>query len=183
MRTATIVFAFMILGSGLEATAQQESSGKPKELKWIQGSVGVWDASIEVWPQGPDGASIKFKGVETNKAYGEYWISSDFDSSFMGQEQKIHSIVGYDLDKKKLVGTIVDAGPYAATMTGEFVEKDNAVKWVTQAKGLDGKPMVQNTVLTNKSATERELVMLVPGKEGKFNTFMRIVFTKRDAKK
>ena len=146
----------------------------------MKASIGVWDAEIEIWPQGPDSPSITFKGVEENRPYGEYWIASDFDSEFMGQTMKVHSIVGYDLDKKELVGTVIDHGPYAASMTGDYDVKSKTVRWKTEAKDANGKPMLQKTLTTQKKSNERVLVLMVPGKKKtEFTKFMQIRFVKR----
>ena len=146
----------------------------------LKASIGVWDAEIEVWPQGPDAASIKFKGVETNRPYGQYWIASDFDSEFMGQTMKVHSIVGYDLQQMKLVGMVIDHGPYAATMTGVYHRESNSVQWTTAARDPGGKPLVQRTMVTQKSDDVRILVLSVPGQQkSQFITFMKIRFTRR----
>ena len=170
----------LILASALSCVAQDKPKSAPAELGVLKASIGVWDAEIESWPKGPDSPSIKFKGVETNRAYGKHWIASDFDFTFMGQTMKIHSIVGYDLDKKKLVGKIIDHGPYAATMTGEYDAKTKTVRWVTEAKTIDGKRMVQKTSVTQKDANTRVLLMLVPGKKkGEFHKVMQITFVKR----
>lgn len=160
--------------------AQEKAKSKPIELEVLKASIGVWDATIEVWPMGQDSPSIKFKGVETIKPYGEYWIASDFDSTFMGQTMTVHSIVGYDLDKKQLVGKIIDHGPYAATMTGKYDKKSKTVRWLTKAKDLNGKPMVQRTQITQKNANERVLVLMMPGKKkNEFTKSMQIRFVKR----
>jgi hypothetical protein len=164
----------------LSCFAQEEPMSKPIELEVLKASAGVWDAEIEVWPEGPDSSSTKFKGVETNRPYGEYWIASDFDSEFDGQTMKIHSLVGYDLDKKKMVGKVIDHGPYAATMTGEYNEKTKTVHWMTEAKDQNGKPMLQKTLVTQVNADERLLILMVPGKKkDEFTKFMQIRFVKR----
>lgn len=173
--STTLIFSLAISGM-----AQEKSPRKPIELEILKASVGVWDAEIEVWAEGPTAPSIKFKGVETNRAFGEYWIASDFDSEFMGQTQKLHSIVGYNLDQKKLVGTVIDHGPYSATMTGEYDKDSKTVHWKTEAKDTDGKPMLQKASITHKNADERILVMNVPGKKkGEFTKFMQIRFVRR----
>ena len=98
----------------------------------------------------------------------------------MGQTTKVHSIVGYDLDKKKMVGTVIDHGPYAATMTGDYDEKAKTVHWTTEAKDEDGKPMLQKTLVTQRNADERLLVLMVPGQENdEFTKCMQIKFVKR----
>lgn len=169
-----------IFSLALSGRAQEQPKSKPIELQVLKAYIGVWDAEIEVWPAGPDSPSTKFKGVETNRPYGEYWIASDFNSEFMGQTMKIHSIVGYDLDKKKMVGTVIDHGPYAASMSGDYDGKSKTVRWKTEAKDANGKPMVQKTLITQTNASERVLVLMVPGKKkGDFTKFMRIRFVKR----
>jgi hypothetical protein len=169
-----------IFGLVLSCVAQEKPKSNPIELEVLKASIGVWDAEIEVWPAGPDSSSIKFKGVETNRAYGEYWIASDFDSEFMGQTMKVHSIVGYDLDQNKMIGTVVDHGPFAASMTGDYDKDTKTVHWKTEAKDPKGNPMVQKTSVTQKNADERVLVLSVPGKKkNDFTKFMQIRFVKR----
>ena len=179
---ASAVF-FLALYSSLAAQEEAEAKpdgNQPKELEFIKGAIGVWDAKIEVWANGPDGDAITFKGVETNRAYGEYWIASDFDSEFAGQTVNVHSIVGYDLSKKQLVGMVIDQGPYPAQMTGKYDDKTKTVEWKTEAKNLDGTPMIQRTRLTQKGPDERYLQLMVPGtEEGEFKKLMQITFTRR----
>ncbi|NND98640.1 MAG: DUF1579 family protein [Pirellulaceae bacterium] len=167
-----------VISTALCSVAQENQ--KPIELDVLKGSIGVWDAEIEVWPAGLDAPSTQFKGVETNRPHGEYWIASDFDSQFMGQSMKVHSIVGYDLDKKQLVATVIDDGPYAASMTGEYAAKSKTVSWTTHVKDAKGNPIVQKTTISHQNADERLLVLSVPDKAtGAFKMFMRIKFVKR----
>lgn len=170
----------LILGLALSCNAQEKSEESPIELEVLKASLGVWDAEIEVWAQGLDSPSIKFNGVETIRPYGEHWVASDFDSEFMGQTMKVHSIVGYDLDRKKMVGMVIDHGPYAASMTGDYDKEYKTVRWTTEAKSPSGKPMVQKTLTTQKNPDERMLVLSVPGQQKKeFTKFMQIRFVKR----
>ena len=160
------------------ATAQESET--PPELKVIEESIGVWDAEIEVWPEGLDKPSVKFKGVETNRAYGKHWLASDFDSEFQGQTMRVHSIVGYDLDRKQLVGFNVDHGPYAAKLTGTYDAESRTIHWDTEAKDEAGKPLTQKTTVVHRSATERILVLSAPNGDGdKFEKVMEIRFLKR----
>jgi len=170
----------LIVGLALSCFAQEEPKSTPIELEVLKASMGVWDAEIEVWPQGLDSPSIKFKGVETNRPYGKHWLASDFDSEFGGQTMKVHSIIGYDLDNKKMVGTVIDHGPYAASMTGDYDKESKTISWMTKAKAANGNPMVQKTLVTRKTADERVLVLMVPGaKKDEFKKFMQIKFVKR----
>lgn len=176
----TLLFTF-ICALGLSGTAQEPGPSKPVELEILQSLVGVWDADIEVWPQGPESPSIKFEGVETNRAYGEYWIASDFESEYIGQTMKIHSIVGYDPDQKKLVGTAIDQGPYAASMTGEYDEASKTIHWTTEARDMNGTPMLQHTKVTQTESGERTLILQAPNADTESpTTFMKIKFVRRE---
>lgn len=179
-----VKFAFstlLIWGLSYSSLAQEKPKQVPVELAVLEASDGVWDAEIEVWPQGLDSPPVKFKGVETNRRYGKYWIASDFDSEFMGQTMKVHSIIGYDLDKKKLVGTVVDHGPYAASMIGEYDKDSKTVRWKTEVKDPSGKLIVQRTSIKHENAGKRVLVLSVPGKEtDEFKKLMQITYVKRD---
>ena len=98
----------------------------------------------------------------------------------MGQTMKVHSIIGYDLDQKMMVGTVIDHGPYAAKMTGQYDEDSKTLSWTTKFKDPSGKPAIQKTDMTQKNETERMLVLSVPGsKEDEFKKFMQIKFVKR----
>ena len=174
------LYATILLGLASPCLAQAPSKPMPVELQVIRDWTGVWDAEFEVWPQGPDSDSIKFKGVETNRPFGEYWIASDLQSEYMGQSNIVHSIVGYDLDEKRMVGKVIDQGPYAATLTGDYDKESKTVHWTTNVKDPSGKPIVQKTSVTQKSADERVLVLSVPKPGGNdFTKFMQIRFLKR----
>lgn len=180
MLAKSLLLITLVFGFAISCIAQDQPTSKPIELEVLKASLGVWDAEIEVWPKGLDSPSLTFKGVETNRAYGEHWIASDFDSKFMGQTMKVHAIVGYDLEQKKMAGTVIDHGPYAASMTGDYDEESKTVTWMTKAKDTSGKPMMQKTLVTQKSADERLLVLMVPGdKKDDFTKFMQIKFVKR----
>ena len=74
-----------------------------------------------------------------------------------------------------MVGTVIDDGAYAASMTGDYDKDSNTIRWITNAKGATGKPIVQETSVNQKSANERVLVLSVPGKqENEFTKFMTI---------
>ena len=162
----------------IPATAFAEEQ-KPVELEALKAHIGVWDAEIKVWASGPDADPLTFKGVETIRAYGEYWIVSDFDSEMNGQTMRVHSVIGYDLDKGKLVGTQVDHGPYAATLTGAYNKEKKAVQWMIDGKDLMGNAMSQDAVAKLESEDVRTLEMHVPGAYGKKVKYMHIRYVKR----
>lgn len=176
----TLLTLLAILSLLIPVHAQEKERDLSTELQILSDTVGTWDCAITVWPAGLEAAPITMKGVETNEAFGNHWLSSGFSSEFQGQEMKVHTIVGYDLDLKKFVGTVIDHGPYAAKMKGKFDKETKTIHWTTQAKTPDGQPMIQKTSVTHTSATERHLVMKMQNPStGKFGKFMEINYTKR----
>ena len=180
MLTKLILLVTLIFVFSSASLAQEDSEAKPSELGLLKSYIGVWDATIKVWSAGLDSPPIEFTAVETNRAYGEHWIASDFDSEYMGQIVTVHSIVGYDLDQEKMVGMVIDHGPYSASMLGDYDDEAKTVTWITKAKDVNGNPMTQRTLVTQTSPEERNLVLVVPGAEGEdYVKFMQIHFVKR----
>ena len=181
MLPKSFVFSFYVLGLSTLCHGQQKPASDLVELSLLKSYVGVWDAEAEVWPNGLDAESVKFKGVETNRPYGTHWLTSDFESVFAGQTTNVHAIVGYDLDREKLVGTVVDQGPYAAEMVGDYDPESKTIQWVTRVKAPDGTPITQKTTVTHTSDTQRLLVLSTTEADDKtkFRKFMEITYTKR----
>ena len=183
--TTAIAFAlYAALSLPAEEVMQEggKESGQPAELEVIKGSIGVWDAEVEVWPNGPDNAAMKMKGVETVEAHGQYWLASDLSVDFNGEKMVVHSVVGYDLDEKKLTGWAVDQGPYKAKMVGEYDKDKKMVKWTIHGKNVDGSKMTQHTEITQSSDSERRLVLYMPGEDDKLRKQMVITYKKRKQK-
>jgi len=79
-----------------------------------------------------------------------------------------------------MVGTVIDHGAYSASMIGNYDKDSKTTSWTTNAKSATGDPMVQKTSIVQTNATERVLVLSVPGKEkNSFTKFMQIKFVKR----
>ena len=175
----TILIILLSLGLALPGLGQ-ETQETPPELQVLKNTIGVWDTAIEVWAQGPDGPSVQFDGVETVTAFGDYWMSSDSVSTFMGRTMKVHSLVGYDIDEGKLVGTIVDDGPYKATLSGEYDPDTKSVTWMIKGKDPVGTEYFQKSVVTEISENERLLVLYLPVAVGEgYTRLMEVTYTRR----
>ncbi|MEM9481985.1 MAG: DUF1579 family protein [Verrucomicrobiota bacterium] len=179
MRTLSVLSPLIIGFASVSLVVADEHTA-PVELEVLTGTIGVWDAEGEVWAQGLDKESIKFTSVETNTAFGKHWLASDLVSDFGGQSMTVHSIIGYDLEKKSLVGTVIDQGPYAAKLTGDYDPETKTTTWMTDAKDAAGNPVTQKTTVTQKNADERVLILHVPGgNDGEWVKFMEIRFTRK----
>ena len=79
------------------------------------------------------------------------------------------------------MGKVIDHGPYAASMVGDYDHETKSVDWITKVKDPSGTPIVQKTVVTQKDADTRLLVLSVPNKDMKdvFTKFMQVTFVRR----
>ena len=103
--------------------AQMSPPEPTKEHKLLQQDVGVWDAEMKIWMQGPDSDPAVSKGVERVRPLGDLWIISNFEGDVSGQQFTGHSQMGYDPLKKKFVGTWIDTvSPHISTMEGTYDE-------------------------------------------------------------
>jgi hypothetical protein len=44
------------------------------EHKLLKKDVGVWEAEMTIWMEGPDKEPLVTKGVERARAVGDYWV-------------------------------------------------------------------------------------------------------------
>ena len=69
-----LTFSILLLLVFATTGLAEKKKSTPIELKAIASYVGVWDAVIEVFAQGPDKAPLKMKGVE-NDLFQRKWDS------------------------------------------------------------------------------------------------------------
>ena len=107
-----------------------------KEHKLLKKDVGVWDAEMKIWMQGPDGEPMVSKGVERNRSVGDLWVISDYQGDLGDQTFRGHGQFGYDPIKKKFVGTWIDSmTPHISTMEGTYDEQSGEMTMI--ATGID----------------------------------------------
>jgi hypothetical protein len=80
-----------------------------KEHEWLKQYVGEWESDGEAM-MGPDQPPAKLKGVESAAMVGGFWIVSRIDGGVVDvmPYQQVYTI-GYDPEKGKYIGTIVDS--------------------------------------------------------------------------
>ena len=99
--------------------AQMSPPEATKEHKLLQQDVGVWDAEMKIWMQGPDSAPAESKGVERVRPLGDLWVLATYEGTVGEQQFTGHSQMGYDPLKQKFVGTWIDTvSPHISTMEG-----------------------------------------------------------------
>ena len=75
----------------------------------MQKDLGVWDAVMKIWMQGPESDPMISQGVERNRPMGDFWVVSNYESDLGGEKFVGHGQTGYDPAKKKFIGTWIDS--------------------------------------------------------------------------
>jgi hypothetical protein len=190
-KARVVSFAAGILALALAGPARAQETKKADEKKAppemtlpkpgpehevLKNDVGTWDATVEMMGLAP---SVS-KGVETSTMVGGLWLVTDFKSEMMNQPFQGHGVSGYDLTKKKYVGTWVDSmspgmmlgestyDPKTKTMTGEMEGPD-----------MSGKMEKMKSVTEWKDPDTRVFTMYMTGPDGKEAPVMRITYKRR----
>ncbi|AMV39592.1 DUF1579 domain-containing protein [Planctomyces sp. SH-PL62] len=186
MKTTLRMLSGTLLGlAAMAGTIEAQEAAKPTaEHREMAKEVGVWDAEVKVWTQGPDGPPETSKGVEEITLMpGGLWILSKFEGEMAGHSFTGRGISGYDPDKKKFIDVWVDStDPHMMILEGDY---DQAAKTLTSfGKSTDprtGKPYDVKTVTVLKGDDEREFTFLLKNDEtqGEYLKILQMTYRRR----
>lgn len=146
-----------------------------KEHKWLMGRVGTWDCVVHCSMM-PEPA----KGVEINEAFGDFWIVSKFESSFMGQPMKGLSLMGYDPLKQKYVSTWCDnMSPSLFVMEGTMDASGKILTSTGKGPNMEGKVVDFTNVCEIKGDDACTFVMYETAKGPSAPDAMKIEYKRR----
>jgi hypothetical protein len=101
--------AGLILATGFGHAAPQEMPKQGAEHKALEALVGTWTAKVKFF-QDPGLPAMEMEGTMTRKMImGGFFLQEDFEGKFLGADFKGLGITGYDVAKKKYVGTWIDS--------------------------------------------------------------------------
>lgn len=81
---------------------------------------GVWDADIQMWMD-PSAPPTKSTGTETCETFGEFFVTSHFESTFAGQPYQGASQTTYEPETKQYVSSWIDTmAPTLLVSRGEY---------------------------------------------------------------
>ena len=172
-----IAFLVSIPASGSASAAQEGMPAMPKptkEHKWLKKFVGHWD-SESAGAAGEGQPVIKTKGTIKSRMMGDFWVVNTIEATVSGMPYKAVQTIGYDVEKKKYVGTWIDSmAGFMWHYTG-VVEK-NGTKLVLEATGPDmmvpGKTSQYRDAYEFKSDNEVIATSSMLGPDGKWVTHM-----------
>jgi hypothetical protein len=158
---AAMVSATVLMG-GLAGAQDEMPIQKPTEQhKKLRADVGTWEATIKTFA-GPDGAATESKGTEINRMMpGGLWLVSDFRGEFAGMPFRGHGVTGYDVHKKKYVGTWVDSMSSSVMVIEGDYDADGKVLVMegTTPNPADGSPIPVRLVSTSTGDDTRVFTM------------------------
>jgi hypothetical protein len=175
---ATLFVGWMAAG----IAAQEPQMPKPqKEHEWLKKFVGNWDADIEA-VMAPGTPAMKWKGTESVRAIGGFWIMTENKGEFMGTSFTGIMTLGYDPQKKKYVGTWVDSMQHKLwTYEGSVDAAGKKITLDTEGPGpLDpSKNAKFKESIEFKSDDHKVFTSQMQGPDGKWITFMTINYKRK----
>ena len=170
--------ALIALALALPIAAQEMPTATAEHLKLAQ-STGVWDAVIVM--NNEAGKPTKSTGTSVRQQpLGEFWVLEVFQAELMGQSFRGQGTTGYDPVKKKYVSTWVDSmSPSLLVLEGNYDATGKILTMEGMGPGMDGTPVMQKMVTTDKDANTQVFQMFVAGPDDKDMLMMTITYTRR----
>jgi hypothetical protein len=150
------------------AASAQEAKPKPAEpskatdpQEVLMRDIGVWDAKIKAYLNGPDAAPNTSDGVETVRLLeGSRWLTIEVQGEFGGMPFRGHGHYGYDPFKKKYVGSWVDNHSVALLISeGTYDEGTKTLTSLGETVDPTGKAAKFKEVCVYKEDGKRHVTM------------------------
>jgi hypothetical protein len=151
-----------------------------KQHKWLQQLVGEWEMTGEASP--PSLPSVKFKGTETVRPVGDFWVAAELKASMMGDPYTGVMTLGYDPEKKKYVGTWYDSmSSYLWTYEGTVDSTGKILTLSTEGPCplAPGKLSKFKEVIEIKSKDHKVFTSSVQLEDGKWTTGMTMDYRRK----
>ena len=150
-----------------------------KEHEWLKQFVGEWDTEAEVLME-PGKPPVKMKGTESARLVGGFWLISELKGECFGVPMTGIMTVGYDVQKKKYVGTFICSASdwlckYEGTVKGQVLTLD------TEGPSFagDGTTVRYQDVITLVDANTRTLHSQTLGQDGQWKRFMTATYKRQ----
>lgn len=174
-----VILLAAFTATGLVAQEYAAPKPTPHHLA-LKRQVGTWDAVVKVnTAQGQP--PMVSKGVEVNSLVpGGLWLTSTFQSDFMGMPFEGRGIFGYDPALGKHVGTWIDSTVMAlAHPIGTCKDDCRETTLFFDGPDMTGRTVTYKNVTVEKGPDHRVMTMYVKGKDGAFKLNMEIEYTRR----
>jgi hypothetical protein len=175
-KTVILAVVAAVLAGGTVARAQEapKMPAPQKEHQWLGQLAGEWDTEAEMLVE-PGKPTVKNKGTMSTRILGGYWAVSDVKGDFMGAPFSGLMTVGFDVQKKKYVGTWVGSMcdwlcKYEGTAAGNILTLNTE-----GPNPADPSKLVKmRDVIELKDKDHQVMTSSMLGEDGKWITFMTL---------
>ncbi len=147
-----VVAPLVVLVCSAPLAAQEFPTPKPTEAhKVLSAEEGMWDATVKMFFQGPDGPPVEYKAVEKVEMVSSGLHSrSTFNCKMGDTDFEGHALIGYDPRSKEYVGTWVDNFTTVPShMKGKYDDKKKTLTMLsTVVDATSGQELKQKQVTT-----------------------------------
>ena len=172
------VAGFVAVVLAVPSLSRAEDPFKPpapqKEHEWLKQFTGEWESEAEMVME-PGKPPVKSKGTESTKLLGGFWLVSEMKGECLGVPVTGIMTVGYDVKKKKYVGTwVCSMCDWLCKYEGTVDESGKILTLETEGPNpADPTKLVKmKDVLEWKDKDSRVLTSYLQGDDGKWNQFM-----------
>src|SRR5262245_1959337 len=104
----SVVMALVCSATVVRAAEEWKMPAPTNEHKWLERFVGDWVCDVSIY-MAPGKPPMKAKATETFKKIGGFWVVGEGKGEMAGMKHNHVFTVGYDVNKKKYVGTWIDS--------------------------------------------------------------------------
>lgn len=181
----TAVFTFALVASAFQDAEQPPPPAKPDaNHQWLNQMVGDWTIKSE-FIMAPGDEPMRMEGTETVRSLGNLWTIAEGHAEMSGTPLTWVLTLGYDARKKAFVGSWVDStASHLWTYTGTLDESKKVLTLDTEGPSFTDptKDSKFRETLEVKSADHRTFTSSILGDDGKWITFVRSDYRRKDKK-
>ena len=151
------------------------------EHKWLEQLVGEWEVKSEATME-PESDPMRMESTESVRSLGGLWILAEGTASLDGTPFKSMMTLGYDPQKKGIVGTWIDtAQTYLWTYAGTLDEAADTLTLHAEGPsfGDTSKMAKYRDVIQMKDGDHRTLTSSVEEADGSWTTFLRAEYVRK----
>jgi hypothetical protein len=163
------------------ANKKENSTAENTEQDVLKKWVGTWDATIESTDR--DGKTVANTAKSTVKlAYGDKWLITDFEGTFLGAPFSGQEVLGYDPVARKFILNWIDSAATSfSTGEGTFDPKTKVMTFTVSGRDdKTGKITTWKQIDTWKDSDNHEWTIRTTSKDGKEQIQMTIKYRRRN---
>jgi Protein of unknown function (DUF1579) len=152
-----------------------EMPGPVKEHELLEKFVGEWESEGEAL-MAPGQPPAKIQGVESSRLIGGFWFVAQIKSTIPDFPYEQILTVGYDPQKRKYIGTIIDSmTSHIWQFEGTFDVTGNILTWETEGPVPNPQtPSKFREVTELKSPDHKVFTSSILGPDGAWNTMLTV---------